>query len=101
MSHTEYQCSTKNCTGTVLIANVPGNEDNHLDAECEACDQKRRMPSWAERERANRQWMWGENGTNPLPVELMPEPPEENEGWDVCNDVDEGWDVCNDVDEED
>ena len=49
MSHTEYQCSTKNCTGTVLIANVPGNEDNHLDAECDRCDQKRRFLTFIQR----------------------------------------------------
>jgi hypothetical protein len=50
-----------------------------------------------ERERYNQEylksaqnhWMYGDNATYPLPPEQMPDSPEDNEGYDVCNDVDE------------
>ena len=50
--------------------------------------EKSLQPSFIERQRVNRQFIWGDNGTYP-PPELLPDATDDNEGYDVCNDEDE------------
>ena len=76
-------CTTENCLGTTEHnRKYPYKDDTSLSywlGLCQPCQY-----IFMERDTAN-------PGEEHLPPELQPEPPEENEGWDVCNDVDEDY----------
>ena len=90
-------CTTENCEGTARrynSGNVPDELQTSLlhhlsDTPGDFWLDKCQKCQFNLMERAHREFMWGENGTNTLPAALMPEPPEENAGWDVCQDVDD------------